>query len=210
MKAINLFVFIIFCFISSSCRSQSSNMTEVGLKKCINESVNNNTKEIFGKNHFDFYDFMLEIENIMIANKMLGNRSREGYLDLFENINKINNDDYKWEYQEFVRLMDDKGFGYNHFVIQDAIFNQCPYKVSVDDKSGEGKFIYAQGTILNKLMKQGYDNRKLLRKLIHSMDERNFDKIVYRAPVIFLVMINLNWKYNPAYEKLEENKKDRK
>lgn len=196
------FSLVLFIF---SCKAQNSN-TEKALKECINESVNKNIQENYGKEPFDFYELVLKVENELIANELLKNNSKQDYLNLLESITDIKNSKYKTIYQEQSEIMNK--FGFTPFSTE-SIFNQCPFKVSVKEKEGEGELIYNQGAILNKLMEVGYDNQELLKKLINITDEKDFGKIVYRAPVILLVMINIDQQFNPDLKKLEEYKEGR-
>ena len=197
-----IYIFII-AFSSIACASQETKI-EKALKKCVNENI----AEIHEGKAIDFYEFILGIENEMLASRMVEDNTKKSYLHLFDNLYNHNN--YENEYKKLTKIIREIGFDFNAFTINDIIFNQCPYKISVDAKDSEGKDIYTQGVILNRLMAQGFDDKKLSKKLINSIDKKNFNKIVYRAPVILLVMINLNRKYNPAYKKLEEYQEGRK
>ena len=57
-------------------------------------------------------------------------------------------------------------------------------------------------------MGEGFDNKDLLAELFQVVDEENFEKIIYRAPIIVLVMINLDKKYNLDLKKYEASKKN--
>ena len=50
-------------------------------------------------------------------------------------------------------------------------------------------------------MKVEYYDEKLLKELFSLVDEKSFSKIIYRAPIIVLVMINLDYKYNREFIK---------
>ncbi len=204
--SISLLIFIVFSF----CQSQNNNIIEEKLKECVNEVVNvaNGDLESSDKNPFDFYDFVLEIEQKMLGSKMLKESNKHSYLNLFRSI-QSETIDFNKEYTDIINMTEDKGFDFNLYYINEGIFNQCPYKVSVDTKDNQGKLIYRQGSILNRMMEQGYDNEVLLSDLMEVTNEKEFDKIIYRAPIILLVMINLDNKYNPAVKEREELKKGR-
>lgn len=186
-----------------SCNTQVTEV-EMALKECVNEEVNKNIKEAYGKNPFDFYKFILEIEKEFISNEILKSKDKESYLEFFDSFNKQNDIEYSKMYEKQNSLIDK--YGFTPFSTE-IIFNQCPYKVSVESKENKGKLIYSQGVILNKLMKSGYDDENLIKELISVTDENNFDKVVYRAPIILLMMINLDNKFNPDLKELKENQK---
>ncbi|WP_339609460.1 hypothetical protein [uncultured Planktosalinus sp.] len=202
--SIGLFIFIAF----SSCQSQNNNIIEEKLKKCVNEVVNATIVDLesYDKNPFDFYDFILDIEQKMLDSKMLQENNKNSYLNVFKNI-QSETIDFNKEYTNIIEMIEDKGFDFNSYRINDGVFNQCPHKVSVDTKEREGKLIYKQGAILNKMMEQGYNNKTLLSDLMEVTNEKEFGQIIYRAPVILLVMINLDNKYNPTIKEREEFKK---
>ena len=190
-----------------SCKIQN-NKVELELEKCVVQSVNAHIKNGNGKLSFDFYDFILQIEDILIENGLLQNTKRSEYSQLLTSLNNYN--DYNKIYKKIMKKVDNSGFGFNLFLVNDAIFNQCPYKVSVDEKEGEGKLVFNQGKILNQIMEQGYDDNNLQKKLLDNIDDESFRKIVYRAPVILLIMINLDRQYNADLKSFEERQKGKK
>lgn len=193
---------IIILFITSC--SNQYNLTEKALKVCVNESLNKNIKERTGKSNFDFYAMIVEVESKLIEAKLISHNDRNGYLRLIKSITESKKTEYEKMYFQQSEIIDKYGF----FPFStETVFNQCPYKVSADVKYTEGKYIYNQGSILNKLMAEGYDNDELIEELINSVDENNFKKVVYRAPIILLTMIKLDKEYNPNYKRLEEYQK---
>lgn len=202
---IKLRYFLFISLIIQSCNAQETE-TEQALKKCVNERVNKNVEELFGKQPFDFYDFISEIENEFVQKDILKTSKKDGYLNLYVDILNSEKPMYVDAYEAQDSIIEK--FGFKPFSTE-AIFNQCPYITSSENKEGEGRLIYKQGSILNKMMAKGYDNRKLFEELLNSVDDKNFDKIVYRAPVILLIMINLDNKYNPDIKKMEEYRKGR-
>lgn len=195
-------VFITLFFIT--CCSGQDNLTEKALKECINESLNKNIEERTGKSNFDFYDMIIEVENKLIDAKLISHNDSNGYLSLIKSITESKKPEYEKMYLQQSEIMDK--YGFTPFSTE-TVFNQCPYKVSANVKDAEGKHIYNQGTVLNKLMAEGYDNDELIQGLINSVDENNFKKVVYRAPIILLTMIILDKEYNPDYKRLEEYQK---
>jgi len=134
------FIFMLL-ILSTSCKSQEETVTEVNLKECINEKVNNDIKGAYGKEPFDFYKFILEIENKLTEEKVLTNNKKESYLNLLKEIQKSQSLKHNEARKKLIKISDQYGFGFNLFTINDAIFNQCPYKASKDNKDGEGKLI---------------------------------------------------------------------
>ena len=196
-------------FNMNSCISQNEKV-EMALKECVNESINVNIKEQYGKEPFDFYEFILDIEQNFISQDLLSNTTREEYLGFITDI--LNSDDEKYlkMYKIQEDIINNYGFGFNQFSINDNIFNQCPYKVSQDVKETKGKLIYEQGSKLKKLFDEGFKNTELIEDAIYSVDEENFNKPVFRASIILVAMINLDSKLNPDLKSLKERNKGKK
>ncbi|RNL90318.1 hypothetical protein ED312_06505 [Sinomicrobium pectinilyticum] len=201
-----IFTFLsVLVFTDCSCQN---NKVESALKECVNQKVNKNIQAAYGKEPFDFYDFILKFEKELISNNLLKNRTKDDYYNLLLSIIDDSSDSkYSKIYTQQNNLMDDYGFS---AFSTEAIFTQCPYHISESSKDTEGKIIYAEGNVLNKLMAQGFDDKELLKELINTLDEESFKKEVYRAPIILLVMINIDTKYNPDLQKLKERQKGKK
>lgn len=202
------FVFLAFSLLWS-CKSQT-NRVEDDLVKCVNSSVSK-----YSSGNLDFYSLMMEVENRMIEEDLLESKDQENYLHLFSLLYAKEKDDLKDKklkkfYEETLSYFKKEEFPYNKFVVVDGIFNQCPYKVSFEDKDGMGASVYNQGSIFNKLMEAGFNDEKLVDKLIKDLNQPNFNKIVYRAPVVLLFFIHLDQMYNPDQKKIREYEKGRK
>lgn len=209
MRLLNYISIISFLFTLTTCNSQN-NKVELALKECVNQKVNENIKAAYGKEPFDFYEFILKIEEKLLSNNLIEKVDKENYFILLNKL--INSNDPKSlnMYKEQNTIIDKFGFGFNSFVINEGIFNQCPYAVSLSNKETDGKLIYEEGKVLNKLMAQGFDDKALLKELFNTLDEESFKKEVYRAPIILLVMINIDTKYNPNLQRLKERQKGKK
>ncbi len=198
------FFLILSVFVIFGCKSQNT-AVEDSLRECINQRINEGIAEAYGKEPFDFYDFILTVEQELLKSGLLKNADKNNYFNLLKSIPPADKE-YEKIFHLQNRIMDD--FGFFPFSTE-TIFNQCPYKVSVDSKDGEGALIYNQAAILYKMMEKGYDDENLLTKLEDSIDEEDFKKAVYRAPIVLLVMIELDKHYNPDLKKLKEYQKGR-
>lgn len=202
------FTAIFFCQFLTSCEAQK-NTVEIDLKICVNEKVNTHIKEFYGKEPFDFYEFIIEIETKLKKDKLIVNNKKENYLSLINSIvatSDINN--YKIFYDWQNKLIED--YGFKPFSTL-SIFNICPAQIVDDNNEGirERDLIYNQGVVLNKLMANGFNDKQLIHELLEIIPDKEFNKIVYRAPVILLAMINIDLIFNPQIpmEKFEVNGK---
>ena len=176
---------------------------EKQLMECVNEAINKTAAESYGKNPFDSYTFFKEIEK-----KLLTNVNKEEYQKLFLSLIKKEKRKHRKQYRELKKLCDDVGFDFNLYSVSSSILTKCPYEVFFTKNQTTHKFMYKHILLLNKLEANGYNDINLLNSLINNIDEDSFSKIVYRAPIILLAIINLDLKYNPHlknYKKGDNN-----
>ena len=184
LKKNNFLLLLLLFSFTMSCKEQETS-TETALKACINEKVNTHNKEFFGKEPFDFYKFIIKIENELIEGKLLTNTKMDSYLDLLNKISKSENPKFKDARKKLIKISDEYGFGFNLFTMNDAIFNQCIYKVSKDVKEEEeGRLIYKLGSIFYALTNENYFDEELIEELFKNLSENIFKKDVYRAPAL--------------------------
>lgn len=182
-----IFIILIFVFILFSCDAQER-VIENKLRKCVNKSVNHNLQLSLGKNDFDFYIFMKEIESYLIDKGLLKDLSQSSYLELFQRIKKEKLIDTK-EY--IIKLSDSIGLEVDLYRINNAVFNECPYEVTKELPNKEEHQIYKEGLKMSKLLNTGYEDLNNIKDVVLSIDKRHFNNIIYRAPIIYLVILNL-------------------
>jgi hypothetical protein len=181
--------------ISISCNGQNS-AGELALKDCINEKVNHNIQESTGKPEFDFFEFSLKAEKILLANGLIDNNGKEEYLEFLKGIDTLSSKNGIKAYNQLQELTDQYGFSYNLFIISDGVLNQCPYKVYKSEQLPENHLIYRQGKILKQLMDNGYYQEDLIEELFEEIDQNEFNNILYRSPVVYLILINMDFQYD--------------
>ena len=153
---------------STACNGQSSK-AEAALRDCINEKVNHNIEESTGKPEFDFFEFSLKAEKILLANGLIDNNGKEEYLEFLKSIDTLSSKNGIKAYNQLQELTDDYGFSYNLFIISDGVLNQCPYKVYKSEQLTENHLIYRQGKILKQLMDNGYYQEDLIEELFEEI-----------------------------------------
>ncbi|MCX2839926.1 hypothetical protein OQ279_17505 [Salinimicrobium sp. MT39] len=182
--------------VSISCNGQNST-PELALRDCINEKVNHNIKEYTGKPEFDFFEFSLEAEKILLTNGLIANNRKEEYLKLLKSIDSLSSENGIKAYNQLQALTDKYGFNYNLFVIVDGVLNQCPYKVYKSQQLKEDHLIYRQGKLVKELMDNGYYQEDQIEELFKEIDQKDFKNEVYKAPIIYLVLMNMDFRYDP-------------
>lgn len=184
-----LMLISLICLISSCQPSKKS--IERNLKKCVNKVVNDDIKAYYGKKPFDFYSFTLGYEKALLQNKFLKDTSKKAYKSLLNDIIDYNLNDLKKLSEIQNSMINEFGFGLNQYKINEGVFSKCFYEVSYKTKDGVGKEIYDQGKIYNKILINGFDNMKLIEEAFINIEDENFDNIIYKAPILLLVMINV-------------------
>lgn len=195
-------IITIFAFSIFSCISQESK-SEYVLKKCVNKAVNKDIEAAYGQPPFDFYELMLDFEE-MIINSTNKKRNKKYYEELLLSIIS-NTKNYNNLYYQLDEKSNSIGFGYNIFTICNSILAKCPYQVFFKNNNTSHPFIKDYLIKISQLESQGYVDKKLIEELFEIIDEHSFSKIVYRAPIILLVMINLDNKYNEDLKKYKES-----
>lgn len=189
------YILIVF-FTSIFSFGQKCSDVEV-LKGCINDKVNKAALELYGKASFDTYEFLKVIENEILKHKLLSNVRQQDYKVFYSNIITNKRRKHKRLYRRLEILCDDTGFDYKFFSVVQAILTECPYRVFFIDNKTKHPFMKKHILTLNRLEAHGYENEELFNDLLYNIDKENFKKIAYRAPIILLVMINLDKQYNP-------------
>lgn len=202
------FVFWIICY--SSCKMQNNTVDEIALKDCVNSGLSKDIQLRNGKSPSDFYNLITQIEYEFISEKFISNNQKIEYQLFLENI--INSNDkikVKKLHEKLLNLSQSVGFDYNLYSVIQSILIKCPYEIFFKNDKTNHEFIKNQLIITNKLEATGYNDLKLLKKLVDNIDDNSFNKIVYRAPVILLAMINIDLIFNPQIpmEKFEVNGK---
>lgn len=191
--------------ISLSCQAQVRPI-EKALKLCINKKLNENSPYNAGP---DFYKTTLDLEQLFIKNKCIDSIGKKEYYNfLFKIINEEN--DYEVIYHQSIKILDNSKFPFGLFTTNNIIFNQCPNEITSKYKNSKEGIIDIQSSVFSELMEENYSSPNILKKLFDNIDEKNFNKIVYRAPIILVIIINLDLKYNPDIRKLEEFKRNKK
>ncbi len=191
---------ILLVLIIISCNNKEQRF-EIELKNCVNQGLKESRPE-----SEDFYDLMTSLENRMIEKGLLKSKKKRDYLLLLKSI-EDKSKGTKDFYFENIKYLNDN-FPFNLFLANDLIFNQCPFKVYSKNEKENAK-IYNIGKLQNQIMESGFINVELNEKLINNLQDTDFEKIVYRAPIIQLILINLDLKFNPELEKFEKSRKNR-
>ena len=198
MKKVLLKVILIISIltVSFSCNGQSSK-SELVLRDCINEKVNYNIQESTGKTNFDFFKFSLKAEKILLENGLIDNNGKEEYLEFLEGIDTLSSKEGFKAYKQLQQLTDSIGFNYGLFIIADGVLNQCPYNVYKSQQLTEDHLIYRQLKIVKELMDNGYYEKDLIRNLFEEMNQNDFKNVLYKGPVIYLILMNMDFQYGP-------------
>lgn len=178
-----------------SCSTQDKKV-EMELMNSVNEAYSASVESFYGiKNEVSFYDLMLEVEKVLIDDKLLKNTKKNSFIDFFS---KLKESDKKLALEKINKLLEESKFEMNYNNLY-SIFQLCPYKLLVKNKNIDSDLL-EQHQIFGEMELKGNDDLILLHKVIETTEDKNFKKIVYRAPIILLAVINMNYLVNGKRE----------
>lgn len=195
MKISYTFYLVSFLF-ALSCEAQNKQSIEIDIRDCVNKVINDRIKKIYGANPIDFYDTMKDVEYQLLKFKLINDISKESYLELFSKIQSENKETYTDFYIKTIELLNDRRLDFTNYALIDAIFSICPYELLIKIKNYESTEYYNYAVILNEMTK-GLNNQEAIKNLMNFINENDFKQLDYRASIILLIIINMNYKFNP-------------
>lgn len=198
MKISYIFYLVSFLF-ALSCEAQNKQSIEIDIRDCVNIVINDRIKKIYGANPIDFYDTMKDVEYQLLKFKLINDISKESYLELFSKIQSENKETYTDFYIKTKELLNDRRLDFTNFALIDAIFSICPYEVLIKIKNYESTEYYNYAVILNEMTK-GLNNQEAIKNLMNFINENDFKQLDYRASIILLIIINMDYKFNPVVQ----------
>lgn len=96
-------------------------------------------------------------------------------------------------------MLNDRRLDFTNFALIDAIFSICPYEVLIKIKNYESTEYYNYAVILNEMTK-GLNNQEAIKNLMNFINENDFKQLDYRASIILLIIINMDYKFNPVVQ----------
>jgi len=196
----NAILFGIF-FILYSCNSQN-NKLEKKMVVCVNKSISKNASDIYGEIEIDFYNLMGEVEKILINEKFIKSPDQNNYRKLLKQITS-NSIEVESIYKKINLFLESNKFDYNDFINISIVFRKCINKAIVNKANHEDSTFSKQSRIFSHLEIQGFNDYSILDKLIFETKKDDFDKIVYRSPIILLTIINMGYQVNGIPKKIK-------
>ena len=183
---------------SFSCKSQQKNI-EIELKECVNETINRYIDNYYGYGKLDFYPFIIELENSLIESGLLKDSSKKEYMNFFDEFS-INEKGiiYGKEFEKIEILMKENKFDIRNSLLLLDLIKNCPYKIIKENNLSQESLLYKQTLTVEKLYgsDSGFGDKNILYSFIKNINSKEFEKIVYRAPVILLVYTNMKIRYD--------------
>ncbi|MCV6630234.1 MAG: hypothetical protein OIF50_10275 [Flavobacteriaceae bacterium] len=178
-------IVLVIILLSSSCHSQQ--VVEEKIKECVKEVMNDGNF----LNSFDFYELMEDCENAFIETGILSNATKEAYSSLFEQIKAESRKDLLETINAILSIEDKSGFYFSVYEYHVNLFYRCPYYALVTEKNEIDSTLYWQIEFLKRIMDSSYLDTSLTKQLLSVTRNEDFSKMVYRAPIILLAIINL-------------------
>lgn len=181
-----------------SCKYEEHNV-EQQLINCVNKSTNfaeyNPTKE------GDFYTMIKEIENLFISSKKLKDNSKKSYQEMILSVLSNENNDKNF-YDNIYKIYDK--YGYLPSVNNYRVFNECPFQVLVTEKHNMKSTLFYQSQSLSGIQANGYKDVSLIKELISLTSDNDFERIVYRAPILLVCVSSLDNFFGEAHAPVED------
>jgi len=185
-----------FLTLSFSCKSQQYDTVEIELKKCVNTKIEEYCKEVLDCK-IDFYSLAIEMENSLIKSNLLKSNSKKDYLKFIDEFsNNENNIAFRNEIEKIEAIMFDNKFNGNDYILNHRITHGCPYQILKENKLSEESLLYKQILTVNKLEATGMIDELILYSFIEDVNSKDFNKIIYRGPIILLVYKIMQNRYD--------------
>lgn len=188
MSFSGLIIILIFSFYS--CKT-SEQIIEQKIAQCVNETTNFSKYNKSGQG--DFYTMMEDVEKLLLVQK----ESKEDYNKTVEDL-LVNKDEIGKELFDKINKVFDK-YGYIPQENNHKIFTQCPFFVLVTEKNEMKSSLYFQSQLLNGIQASGYEDIGLIKELISSTSDDDFKKIIYRTPIILVIVNSLDNIYGTPH-----------
>ncbi|WGK64965.1 hypothetical protein [Croceiramulus getboli] len=175
------------------------------LDKKIESCVVNGVKS-WERGNIEFYEFAKKIENAMMNAQLLKGKGKQDYTVLFNSIGAESTPTRQF-YNEHIETFH-ADFPVDLFFINNLVFNQCPYEVYSKNKE-ENEILKRIGLLQLEAMDNGFEDIQQSQKILEEYTTSDFDKIGFRAPIIYLALLNMDRKYNSEIEKLRRRNADK-
>jgi len=181
---------ILFVIITSCQSIKTINNT----KRCINRYLSKNSSKYYGVKNVDFYDLMKDIENKMIKDGILQNKTKNDYFKLTEQLFE-NGKSKKYDslFNKYIIYLEKKGLEIYVYSNRSAILVECPMKNYANGDKTYKKILTNQMKLNDSIEAYGF-SKKLLLKFIDTPPKKEFNKIIYRAPIIFQILSYFEFK----------------
>lgn len=197
------FISLVLLIIVTSCNGQIKT-DEKELMNCINQKINENTSEVYGETDINFYSLMNKVEEMLIESKLLKGSNQNDYIKFIKDI-QDKNIDVKKSYQKIVYFLETNKYEHRFAMNISIVFGVCHNNILINENNEIKSTVSTQYQILSKLKAQGFENYKLINRLIIETKKEDFNKIVYRSPIILLSIINMGYQVNGVPKKAKFN-----
>jgi len=186
---VNIKWYLILVIVFYSC-SISKNV-EKRIEDCVIENYNSNLLNFYDIEDGDFYKDILIVEDVFIQNKVIINNTQQNYFELIKNIDGINKNQAITIINKINDRFEKKGIPkYQDNILTSGIFS-CPLKF-FNDKNRANKYpIGIIGIGFNSLEYDNFQSQELLNYMFSVIEEKDFNKLVYRSYYIIAIYLNL-------------------
>ncbi|MCM5662807.1 hypothetical protein [Galbibacter mesophilus] len=180
-------ILLILAFFLNSCKTQEE-IIELKLKVCVNTEVQRFRRLNGNSNSKDIYISLLEIEDMLIKENFLQGKKLDSYKSLITNIlGDVEN-------QESLREIIERNFKDQLLELTydpTVILIQCPQTILITEKNKINSTLNLQYETMNWLAAEEYKNKEAIDQLFSVTNPKDFDKIIYRVPFIYIILMNM-------------------
>ncbi|MBN7811741.1 hypothetical protein J0A68_12335 [Algoriphagus sp. H41] len=181
MVYVRVIILLMTIHLHSICKGQS--IINEGLEACVEHRTVEIFKDVYGENsQMGVYEMASLVEGEFKSEGFLNNVTKEDYLRLVEYIYSNKRSFYE---NDLIREFS----GISGLLITSIVID-CPYEIVVKERNKLNSSLVLQLSNASELQASGYEKEAVI-DYIDGIDEIDFSRMVYRAPVIVILLFHL-------------------
>jgi len=188
---LNLCKTILLTFLLVSCYDYNDKIKKE-FRVCANYEINN---EVYGEEiikrdiELDFFNFLAEVESVMIESNIINSNTKESYQNLYKlSFEKIKDNNI----ERVANFLNDNDFSIQIYI--NKLLGTCLHKVALSNAVKEDSNFHNQLKLLDIIYANGYRSSKLTLDLINKIED--FEIIENRYSIILITLFNLDYQFN--------------
>jgi len=191
MKYSITIVVVIFLFVEG-CKPQD--YTTQKLNECIQRELHKRRSTIGYNESQNVSNTFEAFEKFLLKREFLKEINKYSYEELIQKVIENPNG-----YKEIYNHVHDEKIYYDDYIIMNPalILSQCRDFVLVTEKNDYTSTLNVQYKIMQGVIKSNYGNMGVIKELFYNTPDKDFAKITYRVPFIYIITMNLEISAEP-------------